>query len=422
MGQAAPDDSVIVSVRNLSKKFCLNLRKSMFYGIMDLGKNLLGIRPDTSYLKQDEFWALDNISFSLRKSETLGVIGLNGAGKTTLLRMITGIFPPDRGEIRIRGTLGSLIALGAGFHPHMSGRENIFLNGSILGMGKKEILEKFESIAEFAEIGDFLDAPVSAYSSGMKVRLGFAVAIHCEPDILLIDEILSVGDLSFQNKCLRKLTEMRERAKGIIFVGHNLEHVRNTCTRVVILDHGKIVYEGDTFDGIAAYQDLTRDVRAASSRRQARSSGVLSCTSSGDAVGYIDSGILAAGGKKADAVSVDEPLVQFFDFELTQTVDSLFFSVGVLNEKRQPCIWVMSNDNDKCRFEDLTPGAYRLVVTCAEHHLMPGVYFPILAVRNGTTMETYERVLPDAAFKVTSGTLLERGIVRVHEQWRLIKR
>ena len=241
-----PND-VVLRVDNVSKKFCRNLKRSLWYGLQDLGRNMLGGKrtsttsvPAKALAKADpqleisdspitdvqspipnnyspitnnrnllplrpsEFWALQNISFELKRGECLGLIGPNGCGKSTLLRLIAGIFPPDEGRISFRGRVGALIALGAGFHPHLTGRENVFLNGAILGLSQEEIKDKFSEIIEFAEIGDFLDAPVATYSSGMRVRLGFAVASVIEPDLLLIDEILAVGDRKFRAKCCFK--------------------------------------------------------------------------------------------------------------------------------------------------------------------------------------------------------------------------
>lgn len=230
---------IVVSVRHVSKKFCRNLRRSMAYGILELSKNLLGIKPDSSILRKDEFWALNDVNFELRKGETLGVIGVNGSGKTTLLRLLTGIFPPDKGEIMIKGRVGALIAVGAGFHPHMTGEENIYLNGIILGMSRREVQEKFHNIVELAEIGDFLDAPVSTYSSGMRVRLGFSIAVHLEPDILLIDEVLAVGDITFRKKATEKILELKEKT-STIFVSHNMRQIYRICDRALLLNHGKI--------------------------------------------------------------------------------------------------------------------------------------------------------------------------------------
>ena len=245
---------VVVSVKNISKKFCRHLRRSMKYGIFDLSKNLVGIKPDSSSLRRDEFWAVKDINFELRKGQVLGLIGLNGSGKTTLLRLLAGIFPPDEGEITIKGRVGALIAVGAGFHPHMTGRENIYLNGTILGMTRKELDSKFDDIVEFAEVGEFLDAPVSTYSSGMRVKLGFAIAVHIDPDVLIIDEVLSVGDIAFKSKCFNAINKLMKDT-AVIFVSHNLPQVSRICTDIIVMDEGMAEYQGgDVCAGIEYYQ------------------------------------------------------------------------------------------------------------------------------------------------------------------------
>lgn len=235
------EGEVVISVKNVSKKFCRHLRRSMKYGIIDLSKNLVGIKPDSTSLRKDEFWAVKDLSFELRKGEVLGIIGANGSGKSTLLRLLTGIFPPDKGEITIKGRVGALIAVGAGFHPHMTGRENIYLNGTILGMSRAEIDEVFDSIVDFSEIGDFLDAPVSTYSSGMRVRLGFSIATAIQLDILLVDEVLAVGDAGFRTKALNRMREMMSEA-AVIFVSHSMPQVARISSSIMIMDkgHGKL--------------------------------------------------------------------------------------------------------------------------------------------------------------------------------------
>ena len=242
------DKDILVAVNNVSKKFCKNLKRSMAYGIADLSKNLVGIKPNFSKLKKDEFWSLKDISFELKSGEALGLIGVNGSGKTTLLRLLAGIFPPDKGTIFTRGRAGSLIAVGAGFHPHMTGRENIYLNGTILNMSRSEINKKFDEIVDFAEISDFLDAPVATYSSGMKIRLGFAIAISVNPDFLLIDEILSVGDLGFRTKCLKRLNDMKNRGVAFILVSHNITHIIQFTNRTICLNNGKIELDGPSLN------------------------------------------------------------------------------------------------------------------------------------------------------------------------------
>lgn len=236
---------ILISAEGVQKKFCRSLRRSMVYGTVDIVRDMLGRCYETGKLRPSEFWAVRDVSFNVRRGEKLGFLGINGSGKSTLLRMINGIFPPDGGRITIRGSIGALIAVGVGFHPHMSGRENIFLNGTILGMSRAEIRSKMNSILDFAEIGDAIDAPVSTYSSGMTVRLGFAIAIHKQPDIMLVDEVLSVGDLAFQLKCQRRLSEYRQAGGTFVIVSHNMQLMRNTCDRVIWFEKGRIVMEGD---------------------------------------------------------------------------------------------------------------------------------------------------------------------------------
>lgn len=245
----------VIKVENVSKKFCKNLQNSMLYGMKDIVKTGLGLNISTHILRKDEFWALDNISFELKRGEVLGIVGQNGSGKTTLLKLLNGIFMPDKGKIEINGKVGALIELGAGFHPMLTGRENIYINGAILGMKEKEINEKINSIIKFADIGEFLDAPVKYYSSGMFIRLGFAIAVHSAPDILLIDEILAVGDTAFRRKSAERMKEfIMNRERAIILISHNMQTVEAIAEKSILLNKGKILEYGKTEDVTAKYQ------------------------------------------------------------------------------------------------------------------------------------------------------------------------
>ena len=248
------DSDVVVSVRNVSKKFCKHLKRSMAYGILDLSKNLVGIKQDTSNIRKEEFWAVRDVSFELRRGEALGIVGANGSGKTTLLKLLNGILPPDKGEIAVRGRMGALISVGAGFHPHMSGHENIYLNGTILGMTRERIKQKFDEIVDFAEIGDFINAPVATYSSGMRVRLGFAIATAINPDVLILDEVLAVGDMAFRAKCYRSIAEMKKNI-AVILVSHSMQQITTTCNKGLGMSKGKIGYYGDVLGCIDWYTD-----------------------------------------------------------------------------------------------------------------------------------------------------------------------
>jgi lipopolysaccharide transport system ATP-binding protein len=245
---------VAIKVEKASKKYCMSLKRSMTYGILDITRNALGLSSRPQVLREDEFWAVDEVSFEVRRGETLGIIGHNGSGKTTLLKMLNGIFWPDRGKISVRGKVGALIGVGAGFHPLLTGRENIYLNAAILGMSRTEVDRNFDAIVAFADIGDFLDVPVKYYSSGMFVRLGFAVASHCEPDVLLIDEILAVGDASFRARCY-DIIYSKLQSTATIFVSHDMSQVNRICDSVMLLDRGKARHFASTSAGIAAYFD-----------------------------------------------------------------------------------------------------------------------------------------------------------------------
>ncbi len=200
-----------------------------------------------------DFWALRGVSIEARPGEVLGIIGPNGAGKSTLLKLLCGILRPDRGRILTRGRMSALIEVGAGFHPELTGRENIYLNGSILGMTRAEIARKLDGIVDFAGLEDFIDTPIKRYSSGMVARLGFSVAAQLEPDILLVDEVLSVGDFSFQIKCFRRMNEIRERGTTVVFVSHNMQAVSTLCDRCIVLRRGEIFYEGGSEDATRRY-------------------------------------------------------------------------------------------------------------------------------------------------------------------------
>ena len=219
--------------------------------------------PVVSSPRTEDFWALRDVSFSVRQGEVLGIIGRNGAGKSTLLKILSRITEPTEGRARIRGRVASLLEVGTGFHAELTGRENIFLNGAILGMTKAEIKRKFDEIVAFSEVEKFLDTPVKRYSSGMYVRLAFAVAAHLEPEILVVDEVLAVGDAEFQKKCLGKMEEVsRSQGRTVLFVSHNLQAIRNLCNRCLVLDGGKKTFDGDTAPALEAYlgQDGQSDV------------------------------------------------------------------------------------------------------------------------------------------------------------------
>jgi ABC-type polysaccharide/polyol phosphate transport system ATPase subunit len=238
-----------ITVNQISKRYRIGT------GLTDL-RDLFSIRRESASTKYH--WAVKDLSFELQPGESLGIIGPNGAGKTTILKLLSRVTHPTSGQLNVQGRFSALIELGAGFHQDLSGRENIFLNGTILGMTRAEINARFDEIVEFAGIGDYLDTPVKRYSSGMYARLGFAIAVHVNPQVLLVDEVLAVGDYAFQLKCYARMEDLRKKGTSLIFVSHNMEAVRRVCERGLEMYRGQAVFEGTAAEAVVAYSDVIR--------------------------------------------------------------------------------------------------------------------------------------------------------------------
>jgi lipopolysaccharide transport system ATP-binding protein len=265
--------SVVIKVENLSKSYnIVDQGNSRYVALRDVitekvrgtfnsAKTIVGNKPVVKTPGKEEFWALSDVSFTVMAGERIGIIGRNGAGKSTLLKVISRITEPTSGRISIKGRVASLLEVGTGFHPELTGRENIYLNGAILGMHRSEIRSKFDEIVDFSGVEKFLDTPVKRYSSGMYVRLAFAVAAHMEPEILIIDEVLAVGDAEFQKKCLGKMQDVSmEGGRTVIFVSHNMAAIESLCQKVIILNGGKQIFTGPTKEGISTYLDNTSSI------------------------------------------------------------------------------------------------------------------------------------------------------------------
>ncbi|MDH3443897.1 MAG: ABC transporter ATP-binding protein, partial [Deltaproteobacteria bacterium] len=249
-------NDVTISVDKVGKKFCRSLKRTMVYGVRDVARDIFGIPTASTILRRDEFWALKDVSFEVKRGECLGLLGANGAGKSTLLKLLNGVILPDEGTISTHGRVGALLELGAGFHPMLTGRENIHLSGAIRGLTKQEIDDRFDAIVDFADLWDFIDTPVKYYSSGMYVRLGFALAVSVEPEILIIDEALAVGDAAFKRRCMERIDALIKAGKTIILVTHNLQEIERITNRVLLLDRGLTRADGAPEDVIADYGKL----------------------------------------------------------------------------------------------------------------------------------------------------------------------
>lgn len=247
---------IAIRVENLSKQYCIGQHEAAYKTLRESIMNLFGKRDGNP----ETIWALKDVSFRVKRGEVVGIIGRNGAGKSTLLKILSRVTEPTEGHAFINGRVGSLLEVGTGFHPELTGRENIFLNGAILGMRKAEIERKFAEIVAFAEIEKFIDTPVKRYSSGMYVRLAFAVAAHLEPEILLVDEVLAVGDIAFQRKCLGKIDDIARGGRTVLFVSHNMGAIQKFCHTGVLLDSGEIRFIGDVAEAIYHYQESMKEI------------------------------------------------------------------------------------------------------------------------------------------------------------------
>jgi lipopolysaccharide transport system ATP-binding protein len=283
-----PNDIPVIRVDGLGKEYRIGGRQAGYRTLREsLTSTVLSplrragavMRGHAAQGGNESFWALSDVSFEIKRGEIVGVIGRNGAGKSTLLKVLSRITEPTRGEIRLRGRVGALLEVGTGFHPELSGRDNVFLNGAILGMRRPEIHKKFDAIVAFAEVEKFIDTPVKHYSSGMYMRLAFGIAAHLEPDILIVDEVLAVGDQAFQRKCLGKMEEVAKQDRTVLFVSHNMSVVRTLCTRGIVLDQGRVTIDTTAAEASAAYTNSFNSANSIEqeglANRKGRTSGAV---------------------------------------------------------------------------------------------------------------------------------------------------
>jgi lipopolysaccharide transport system ATP-binding protein len=405
-----------IKVGNVSKKYCKSLRRSMFYGIRDITKNAFGMSSNSHLLRKDEFWAVDNVSFEVKRGDTLGLIGPNGAGKTTILKMLNGIFWPDKGKITVKGRVGALIAVGAGFHPMLSGRENVYLNGTILGMSRKEINKKFDMIVEFADIGDFLDTPVKFYSSGMFVRLGFSVAIHCEPDILLIDEVLSVGDVEFQSKSFKRMQEILNRGVSIVFVSHNMDAVRRICKRAIFLNHGKLIDIGKSEEMILRYQkdiflsaneDFEDFNKMTQKKIKRRGTGEARIT---------EVRVLDKNNKENSIFKIGEKIIIQIYYFVPRRIHKPIFVVGISNINGTYCV---EADSEKDGFDlDFISGEGCIKIVFDNFNLAPGTYIVNVALRWKGAVD-YADIWKHALSFYIEGPHHMKGLFYINRKWQI---
>lgn len=413
-----------IEVRGLGKQYRLGLTHTdllserLGNGLRALGR-ALGRSPASTEARrrdpdrEDSFWALRDINFDVAPGEVMGIIGRNGAGKSTLLKILSRITAPTTGEIRLNGRVASLLEVGTGFHPELTGRENIYLNGAILGMARQEVSRKFDEIVAFAEVEKFIDTPVKRYSSGMYVRLAFAVAAHLEPEILVVDEVLAVGDLAFQKKCLSKMEDVSGEGRTVLFVSHNMASIKRLCRSAMVLEQGQIRLIADAHEAVTEYyrdqEDADPRVQFASSQHRARSEFEISSLA-----------LVNPAGTPARQVYADEPVTFLLGLAIRRPYSNVRVGVAIYREgvlisdmHSEPLDFVGAQTEQQLSCEIpahlLLPGFYDIHVGAHDARTgrgldwIPDAFgFQILDVKSGEGTHPDER---------------DRGFVRISARW-----
>lgn len=394
-----------IRVAELSKQYTIGAADDApgtFYDLITdkLGAVLRGGGKSRAKWQRDAFWALKDVGFEVGQGEVIGVIGRNGAGKSTLLKILSRITAPTHGRVEVRGKLSSLLEVGTGFHPELSGRENIFLNGAILGMGRSEIARKFEEIVAFAEIEEFVDTPVKRYSSGMYVRLAFSVAAHLDPDILVIDEVLAVGDAAFQKRCLGKMRDVASVGRTVVFVSHNMGAVVQLCSRAILLEKGYCAFQGKTREAIGKY--MASIDRAGSQvtfpLREVKPAQMVAMS------------VTSARGEAVSALPHSSPFLIKLRYLVRSWPAGSYVSLDIVNDQDLRIVWSCDATSVDEIAQSRTPGLYEAAVMVPAGVLTPGRFSftaAIYAPGHGTVHDLRERAI---SIDITDGGSLLSAI------------
>lgn len=388
---------IALSVEHVFKKFSKGERHDSLRDLLPaLASTLFSRAKGDVQLLSQEFWALDDITFEVKRGEALGIIGHNGAGKSTLLKHLSGVMRPSSGRISVNGRLSALIEVGAGFHQDLTGRENVFLNGVILGMSRAEIRRKFDEIVDFSGLKEFIDMPVKRYSSGMYARLGFSVAVHMEPDILIVDEVLSVGDYAFQNKSIAKMRSVLQSGATVLFVSHNLRAMADMCSRSLLLKRGKLIEDGATADVIRKYMEQLQASRQSDMDKDAIIESVE---------------VSALDGKRLNFQSGEKAYVDI-SIRALRPVSRLSCDLYLLDNQ---FYGAFNTSSDRLGVEpmNLLPGEVRSYRFELDLHLAIGEFFLCVALYRYDIGKLYDRLEPAATLLINVPTDV-RGIVNLH--------
>ena len=390
----------LVDAKNLGKRY------KLFDHPIDQVKEFLTLRKKKYH---QEFWALRDISFNMKTGESLGVIGENGAGKSTLLKIVTGVTKPTTGSIETRGKVGALLDLGTGFHPEYTGRENIFLSGSVMGLSESEIRDILPEIIEFSDLGDFIDRPVRTYSTGMYVRLGFSIATSINPDILVTDEVLAVGDENFQKKCIKRMEKFLIEGKTILFCSHGMFHIKKICQRAVWLDHGHLRSIGDASDVVNEYLDFMREKEAEENKRDSRIQKLRS--SFYNIVKEVR--ILNGESIEKEEFQMGETIRIEVTIETPPGEETPALAIGIVRNDQTP-VYGISSDMDGVEPKKIGDNLYSICYELPEVMLLPGKYI----IRSHSMDKPALRLFDTLEKMITiKGDTREMGICRLKHHW-----
>ncbi len=369
--------SPMIEFNGVWKKFN---KGEKFNSIRDAIPQLFSKKTDEGQLKTLEFWAVKNVSFKIPKGGVVGIMGPNGAGKSTILKLLSKIIVPTKGEMVINGRLSALIEVTAGFHPELTGRENVYLNGTILGMRRKEIDDKFDEIVEFSGVKEFIDTPVKRYSSGMFSRLGFSVAAHMDPEILLVDEVLAVGDISFQAKCAQKMRELLKSGATIVLVSHQLNMIQSLCDRVILLQHGEVIEDGPVEEVIPHYQnivfknaenELIKKIKNTQERVNVDSQSLVDIT----------------GVRTSPTLELGAPLKIDMEFKAREKIEGPVFTCEIIRSDGVICCATRSDFTGTQ--VDYIQNTGRCTIDMGPNQLNPGIYMVKLAIWDKSMIHPY---------------------------------
>src|ERR1044071_2325732 len=390
----------IARIENLSKQYRIGTRRAAYSTLRETIVSAARAplnrlrRGQNGRAKSETVWVLKDVNFTVQPGEVVGIIGRNGAGKSTLLKILSRITEPTKGRIELYGRVASLLEVGTGFHPELTGRENIFLNGSILGMARKEIQAKFDEIVAFSEVEKFVDTPVKRYSSGMYVRLAFAVAAHWQPEILIVDEVLAVGDYGFQQKCLNKMQDVSTGGRTVLFVSHNMGAISRLCQRCIVLDQGRIVASGPTGEAVQTYMTSGLMERAEYSQSE----------SAEKAMNLLRVALVDEGGKARSEVRYDDKLRFLVEYEVNQSVTGASVGIALFTVDGTCAMATADFDSHTELLGTRAPGRYQTTVEIPPCWLNTGRYTVTIYIANAMSGVVYDQVEAIVFSIVDTGT------------------